>query len=124
MNTLWELEHKCPGPWCRTCGTTRIEVARDNAIRRADVHANKDWKTVAYEVGQILARDNDNLISEDIMEAMPLWVSTHEPRALGAVMRRLAKNGFIVATSEYVRSTSPLGHARPSVVWRSLVWRP
>ena len=49
-------------------------------------------------------------------------VATHEPRALGSMMRAAGKSGWIVPTDRYVNSRRPECHARPVKVWRSRFW--
>jgi hypothetical protein len=41
-----------------------------------------------------------------------------EPRALGAVMKAMARDGKIRATGEYRKSARTDCHARPVAVWR------
>jgi hypothetical protein len=98
------------------------DKARDEAITRADEHANPDWKTIAYQVGVTVARKREILMSEDIIAAMPDSVTTHELRAMGAVMRRLQKDEIITPLGSYDKSPSPRGHSRPSLQWVSLVY--
>ena len=94
--------------------------ARDEAIRRAEEHANSQWWSAAYVTGVRLSRVKDQLISEDIFNAMPPGLVTHEPRAMGSVMNALKSDGYIEPTGTYVKSPSPVGHSRPSLVWRCL----
>ena len=99
-----------------------IDLARDVAIRQVDENANVSWKDAAYAVGILLARQNETLISEEIMARIPQGFQTHEKRAMGAVMKRLQKGGFITPTDRFVKSPSPVGHGRPSRVWASQVF--
>lgn len=99
-----------------------IAFTREEAIARVDRNASTDWKDVAYETAVRLARQQQRLLSEDIFDAMPSTVETHEKRAMGAVMRRLNKNAILTPTDEYVMSPSLAGHGRPSRVWRSMVF--
>lgn len=99
-----------------------IELSRDLAIKQADDHADPDWKETAYDVGVEVAHNVSAFTSEDIFDAMPPAASTHEPRAMGAVMRRLAKDGVIEATDHYTTSSSKVGHGRPSRIWKSKVY--
>lgn len=95
--------------------------ARDEAIDRVEEHANPDWKEVAYVTALGVARVKRFFTSEDVWDALSGDVCTHEPRAMGAVMRRLRKEQFVQPTDQFITSTSPLGHGRPSRVWRSLL---
>jgi len=46
-----------------------------------------------------------------------------EPRAIAGVLRGAIKDGVMVPTGNRVNSVIPRGHARPVMVYRSLVWR-
>jgi hypothetical protein len=98
-----------------------IEQARDEAIDRVDRNADRDWMEVAYETGVRLARSRESFTSAEIFDAMPSAATTHEPRAMGAVMRKLKRDGVVVATDRFVTSSSLLAHGRPSRVWRSTI---
>lgn len=100
----------------------RIDAERDNAIQQVERNADPDWKEMAYITGYSVARRNSEFLSEDVWQALlDQGVHTHEPRAMGAVMRRLHADKVIEPTDRFVKSPSPLGHGRPSRVWRSLV---
>lgn len=98
-----------------------IVAAREEAINRVDAHANPDWKHVAYVTAIRVATSRRFFTSEDVWDALSGDVATHEPRAMGAVMRRLRKERIVEPTDQFITSTSPLGHGRPSRVWRSLL---
>ena len=94
-----------------------IASSRDEAIDRVETHANREWKEVAYLTAIEVGKRQGTFTSEDVWDAIS-GVTTHEPRAMGAVMRRLRKENIIMPTDTFVISTSPLGHGRPSRVWR------
>lgn len=98
-----------------------IGAARDEAIDRVEEHASAEWLEEAYEQAFSLAILRDAFTSEDVWDRLD-GVVTHEPRAMGAVMRRLRANGVVEPTDTFVRSTSPRGHGRPSRVWKSRVF--
>lgn len=98
-----------------------IIATREEAINRVDSHANTEWKSVAYLTAMRVARQKRFFTSEEVWDALPDEVHTHEPRAMGAIMRRLRKEKVVEPTDQFVISTSPLGHGRPSRVWRSLL---
>lgn len=101
----------------------QIVAARDDAIDRVEKHADVDWKIKAYQTGVDIARREEFLVSEDIWQALvDQGVHTHEPRAMGAVMRKLRAANVIAPTERFIISPSPLGHGRPSRVWESLIW--
>jgi hypothetical protein len=99
-----------------------IDLARDIAIRQVDLNANEAWRDAAFNVGVSIAKRQSTMLSEDIAAEIPAWITTHEKRAMGAVMKRLQRTGFISPMNSYVKSPSPVGHGRPSLVWASLVF--
>jgi hypothetical protein len=96
-------------------------ILRDDGIRRADEHADRDWKRAAYEAVSNLALFREHFTTDDVHELLGDAVSTHEKRAMGAIMRRAARDGLIEATDRYVASDRPEAHRNPKRVWRSLV---
>lgn len=101
----------------------KIATSRDKAISRVDAHADIEWKVKAYTIGEQIARENETMISEDIWDALTRnGFTTHEPRAMGAVMRKLNSRKVVEATDRFITSPSPLGHGRPTRVWRSLIF--
>jgi len=97
-----------------------IAAERDDAINKVEAHANPEWNEVAYLTAKRVAASKHYFISEDVWDALPSDIGTHEPRAMGAIMRRLRKEKLIEPTSQFVTSPSPLGHGRPSRVWKSV----
>lgn len=93
---------------------------RDEGIRRADEHAAQDWKDAAYEAVSDLALFCDYFTTDDVHERLG-DVTTQELRAMGAIMKRAARDGLIAATDRYVASDRAVAHRNPKRVWRSLV---
>lgn len=99
--------------------TAAARAAADEAITRVDDHADPEWKDVAAQVVEAVARANPSGFTTD-----DVWarldgrdVATHEPRALGAVMRRLQRERVIRPTPHYRTSVRPQCHGRPVRVW-------
>jgi hypothetical protein len=65
------------------------------------------------------ARDAAGDVAEAVATYHPA-TTTHEPRALGAVMRQLARDGVIEPTDTYAPSGRSQNHNRPQRIWRSL----
>jgi len=86
------------------------EAARDEAIDRVEANAHHDWLVQARQAVLWLAHNRDEFTT---------GVGTHEPRALGAVMRWAARSGVVVKTDRVVNSCRVECHARPVAVWRS-----
>lgn len=95
--------------------------ARDEAIARVDAHANPEWKEEALRAIHTLAQRAASFTCDDVWETgLP---KPHEGRALGSVMLRAARLGYIERTTEYVTSTQKGNHANRRVVWRSRLCR-
>lgn len=92
------------------------------AIDTVEDNAHEQWLDVAYAVLYELALTRDYFTSEDVTDFMRARypdVTTHEPRAMGAVMRRGKRDGIVASTDRSVWSRSPNSNAYLSRVWRS-----
>lgn len=98
-------------------------AAKDEAVQRVASNADPDWMRQAVDGIWALALNADTLTTDDVWDAIPDAATTHEPRALGAAMKRAASLGYITATDTYRPSARPACHARPVRVWRSLLYR-
>lgn len=64
------------------------------------------------------------LTSDDVIERIPESFRTHELRALGPVMVRAAKWGWIAKSDRAGRNSRRASlHASPRTVWRSLLYK-
>jgi hypothetical protein len=101
--------------------TTNVEITNE-AVERVERNADERWKFAALTAVIYLSHRRAEFTTDDVAEFLSHTdVTTHEPRAMGAVMRRAARQGFIVATDRYRPSTRPQAHQNPKRVWRSLV---
>ena len=92
--------------------------ARDEALRRVASATDPSWATNIENI--ILGLATDTFTTDDVWQAASdanLDVP-HEPRALGAILHRLARQQMIVATDRYIASLRPACHRRPIRVWR------
>jgi hypothetical protein len=87
-------------------------------LREVEDHADTDWKAEAMRVIRDLAERRATFTTDDVWQRLG-HVSTHEPRALGALMKRAASAGVIRATDGWAVSSRPECHGRPVRVWRS-----
>ena len=88
-------------------------------VAAVEAHANPDWKDEAERVIDLLAATRQHFTTDDVWQRLG-HVSTHEPRAMGALMKRAANRGVIRATDGWATSTRPECHGRPIRVWRSV----
>jgi threonine dehydrogenase-like Zn-dependent dehydrogenase len=98
------------------------ERRRDDAIGRADANASDDWKRAARWAIVSVASTRSELTTDDVWAVLDrTGYGTHERRALGAAMRAVAAEGVIASTGTYRKSERPESHARPVLVWRSVI---
>ena len=94
----------------------------DEAIDRVRVHANDEWMREVRAIVWRLARARGEFTTDAVWAQVDrLEATTHEPRAMGAVMRAAAKAGWVTPTDRVSNSARPECHCRPVRVWRSLV---
>lgn len=97
-------------------------ASRDAAIEQVEENADDRWKRVALETVRQVAQEKDFFVSDDIQKKLKLLpVATHENRALGAVMMKARKLGWIESTGRYVQSAQKQCHANTVTLWRSLL---
>jgi hypothetical protein len=101
---------------------TTGEARLADALARVAAHADPEWWEVAVTAVYSLASRHRALTTDQVWQLLdPGEVTTHERRALGAVMRATARAGLIAPTDRYVPSERPQAHRRPVRVWRSLL---
>jgi len=93
------------------------EEARDEAIARVEAHAPEGWLQRAHDKVQLVALARFDFTTDQVWDALG-EDRPAEPRALGAVMKAMARDGKIRATGEYRKSSRVDCHARPVAVWR------
>ena len=99
----------------------RSAQARDDAITRVGDNAHQAWKDVALEAVYQAARANRTFIVDEVWRYMPDDISTHDLRAMGPVMLKAIKAGWIVSTDEYTNSARVTAHQNPRRIWQSLI---
>lgn len=98
------------------------EAARDEAMARADGHADPLWRDAAMRVIRSLAASGAEFTTDEVWSALARSGHvTHEPRALGALMVQAGKAGIVKPTDRYRNSRRVECHARPVRVWVGVV---
>ena len=95
--------------------------AQERAVDQVENGARQSWMAAAHRVGLYLARSGEAFTSADVRDRLGQLrpeLTTRDERALGAVMRRLAKAGEIRPTGQYVASGRARNHHRPMREWR------
>ena len=94
--------------------TEAIQVVGDNA--------NQEWIDAAAAAVIKIALRQTTLTSDDVWEELSgKGVATHEPRAMGAVMSRCARDGVIVRTDRVIPTKRSCANHRPIAIWLSLL---
>lgn len=99
------------------------EEAAEEAIERVEEHANPDWKQAAFEAVERVAREKPYFTTDHVWAALYREdTATHEPRAMGAIMRQAQAAG-ICRKAAVLPQKSALAscHRRPKQVWQSLL---
>lgn len=93
-------------------------LAADEAVERVGEHADGAWMLAAERI--VAGWPSGQLFTTDDLWRFLLaaGVETHERRAMGAVVRRLATSGAIRSTGQYRPSTRVECHGRPILIWR------
>jgi len=100
-------------------------AALELALEIVEAHANALWKEKACDLVNWIAHEKSEFTTDEVWEALERFypsLSTHEPRAMGAVMRSASRSGIIVPTDRTTKTIRPLAHRRPVRVWSSLVY--
>ena len=98
--------------------TTQGDLLAQEAIGQAEQNADKAWLDTARRVVWQFIKEGQPFTTDLVWERLDaLDVHTHEPRALGAVMRSAARAGFLTNTGSYFKSTRPECHSRPVPLW-------
>lgn len=106
--------------------STPEELTRE-AVDRVDEHADPSWMAAAWEGGSTLSRLHAEWSTDDLwawLEENHPDITTHEPRAMGAVIQSLKRNRVIAAEpARYIRSKLGRNHMRPIPVNVSQVYQ-
>lgn len=99
----------------------RARLAASAAITDADDHADTEWKAAARRAVRHVADANLYFTTDLIWPLLDGDVTTHERRAMGAIMKWAHREGLIAPTDRFTASTRGVNHAQPLRVWRSLL---
>ncbi len=90
------------------------------ALKAVEEAASKHFKFMARRAVLYCARTLEEFSADHVWSLLEEYgAHTKEPRALGAVFRRLSREGRIIKTGRYHPSARPLAHSHPCAIWRS-----
>jgi hypothetical protein len=96
-------------------------AAGDAGMAQAHDNAPAEWRDRAWEALAEWLRTRPLLHVDDFWAEADIE-EPPEPRALGALFRRAAREGMMTKTDQWLPSVR--SHGAPKVVWRSLVYDP
>jgi|WetSurMetagenome_2_1015567.scaffolds.fasta_scaffold239523_2 hypothetical protein len=98
------------------------EIALQDSLHLVEVHANPEWREVAYQCVVAVAKRLEEFTTDQVIAELAQYpVTTHEGRALGPVMVRAARENIIAATSRFEKSAAVSRHHTKKQIWRSLI---
>lgn len=97
----------------------QLEQLKLDGIERVEAHASMVWLDEADAAVSVLCTIGLDFTTDDIWKLLEQSTArTHDPRAMGAVMRRAALEGRLLNTGMFRKSRRPDCHRRPLAVWR------
>jgi hypothetical protein len=101
-------------------------AGKRDGMDRAERNADQHWWACMLESGREVALRKQYFSTDDIVaycrEHHPN-ATTHEHRAMGPLMRELARMEVCVQTQDWAPSSQGQNHSRPLRVWWSLIYR-
>lgn len=102
------------------------EDGKRDGMERARAHSNPEWWRVMLICVREVARRQPYFTTDDVeryrREHYPNH-TTHEPRAIGPLMKECAKLEYCRRTGDWFESTQRQCHRRPMMMWWSLIYR-
>lgn len=110
--------------YCSLCDWEATK-ATEEAIKQVTENMDSEWRKAAINALKIVCQNTQTFTTDSIWRIMERdfpHLTPHEPRAMGAIMRWGVQHKWIVKTPDYVASTRPVAHKKPTAVWRSLAY--
>lgn len=99
------------------------EAAKIEAIDRVSANADPNWKFLAIQATRKVAMQRETFTSEHVWaELVAEGSTTHEPKAMGGILRKAAQEGICEVTERFIKSSSRINHRRPLQIWKSLIY--
>lgn len=104
-------------------GLNTEEETAHQAIERSGASADARWTKEALSVVHELCRTMPEFTTDSAWDVLDtLDISTHDPRALGAVMRTAAHSGWCEKAGRTLPSKRKVCHGRDLAVWSSRIY--
>lgn len=92
---------------------------REDAIERVEAHAAPTFAELALAAIKRVAEARDRFIVDTVWVELDGAAGTHDNRAMGPIMLKARKNGWIAPTNEYMPSAQTRCHGNPRRIWLS-----
>lgn len=92
-----------PDPEEEKRGKERLE----DALERVEENSGEAWKAIAWAAALDVVAEGHDFTSERIRQKLTQWGDwppPNDPRALGPVMKRLLREGYIESTRRFTKS--------------------
>ena len=97
-------------------------INKTTALQVVEENANHEWMTAAVAAVRKVALRQVTLTTDDVWDELKgNDLSTHEPRAMGAVMSKCARDGLITRTDRVIPTRRSSANCRPITIWYSLM---
>lgn len=94
------------------------QMTLEEALAYVESGADPRWIDTCTKIVRHLASLGGRFTTDDVWDLLEeTGLSTKEPRAMGAVVRKLSSDRVIVGAGEYWVSRRPECHQRPVKVW-------
>jgi len=106
-------------------GFDDLNAIKTGAIDQVEDNAQTLWLRDTFIAATAVAQCKRHFTTDDIwwvLDGVLTFRVTHERRAMGAVMRRLDREGIARPTNAFVKSVRPARHSGPIRVWQSSVY--
>ena len=96
-------------------------LAKEEAIALSASGMDPEWAKDAMTAVKNLAMREDEFTTDKVWEELETFstADTPEPRALGAIMVKARKLGYVLPTNTYANSSRVSCHNRPLRIWKS-----
>ena len=94
---------------------------KTEAIDQVEKNANEQWISTALFIISYLTKERNHFTTDTIWAEFVHYptIKTHEPRAMGAVMRKAKVIGLVSSTPNFVNSNRTSCHYGPKRIWKS-----
>lgn len=100
----------------------KAEEAKQDGMARAEAHADTEWQNMALLAVQYVALSKRTFIVDEVWQYIPSNLHTHNLRAMGPVMKRAQKLGWIEPCG-HATTSRVSAHGTPVTLWQSKIYR-